>query len=185
MANASSEYTKRSDGNATVFDVTPAPAPKFWTLVVIGALCALGGLSSLGSSPSFAIVFLAMGGFSLWYGWSRDQRPKPHQTKATFRVTPEKIETNGFSINKDDIHRLLIRNGITDQELNTGVEMSVSTAQAAGLEHRARLATIANALTVESGGKSKILAGGMDKTTAFGLMTDVSKILGFSYREYS
>jgi hypothetical protein len=63
--------------------------------------------------------------------------------------------------------------------------MSVSTAQAAGLEHRARLATIANALTVESGGKSKILAGGMDKTTAFGLMTDVSKILGFSYREYS
>ncbi len=50
-----SEYKKRQEGNATVFEVTPAPPVKFWLLIIIGAPLLLGGLASLGSSPGFAI----------------------------------------------------------------------------------------------------------------------------------
>jgi hypothetical protein len=38
---------------------------------------------------------------------------------------------------------------------------------------------VANTLNVEMGGRSTVVAGGMDSTTAYGLMTDVSKVLGF------
>jgi len=39
---------------------------------------------------------------------------------------------------------------------------------------------ICYSLDVEAGGKAYVLAGGMDETTAYGLMRDVSKVLGFS-----
>jgi hypothetical protein len=37
---------------------------------------------------------------------------------------------------------------------------------------------VANALEVETGGRAYVLAGGMDQTTAFGLLSDVTKVLG-------
>ena len=175
----SSEYEKSRDGNGTTFKVTPAQAPRFWFLVIFGAVLILGGLSAGGSG----IAFILMGAFSLWYGWSRDQRPKPHKQVSTFRVTPEAIEVNGRSIRKGDIHRLILRNGITDKEL--GVEMyNVSAAQATGMAQRAKLAQLCNALTLEGGGKATFLAGGMDETTAYGLLRDVSEVLGFNEAKY-
>ena len=177
------EYKKRQDGSATVFDVTAAKAPKFGTMVGMGIFCILIGLASLGSG-GFGLIFLAMGGFSLWYGWTRDIRPKGYKENSTFRVTSDTIEADGRRFPKEDIHRLLIRNGISDQEVSSGYYQEVNASQAAGLAYRARVGTIANALTLEAGGKSTILAGGMDNTTAFGLLTDVSKVLGFQHQTY-
>jgi hypothetical protein len=175
-----SEYEKRNEGNATVFTVRPAPAPKFMFMVIFGAVLSLGGLLAIASG---GIFFLAMGVFSLWYGWFRDQRPKDHRNVSNFRVTPEIIEANGRSFRKQDIHRLILRNGITDQEL--GIQQyNLSTAQATGLAHRARLGQICNSLTVEAGGKSALLAGGMDETTAYGLLRDVSAVLGFDEKRF-
>jgi hypothetical protein len=95
-------------------------------------------------------------------------------------VTSSSIEAGGRTFKADDIHRLLVRNGITDQEIPLdGVRMEVSAAAGAGMAYRARVSVIANGLTLESGGKSTLLAGGMDGTTAYGLLTDVSKIIGF------
>ncbi len=121
-----------------------------------------------------------MGGFCLWYGWSRDQRPKPYKTPATFRVTPAAIESNGRTFKIEDIHRLKIRNGITDKELDTGVTMEVTGAQAAGLAQRAKIAQNAYGITLESAGKSHVLAGGVDSTMAYAILQDVSKIVGFN-----
>jgi hypothetical protein len=129
---------------------------------------------------SGGIFLLALGGFAVWYGLKRDIRPAGYKEPATFRVTPNTIEAGGRTFKTDDIHRLLIRNGITDQEIPLeGVRMEVSAAAGAGMAYRARVSTIANGLTLESGGKSILLAGGMDETTAYGLLTDVSKIIGF------
>jgi hypothetical protein len=182
------EYSKRQDGNATVFDVTPAAPPKFISAIGAGIVAVLLGLGTMSDLGGLAIVILALGGYAIWYGLKRDIRPKGYKERSTFRVTPNAIEAGGRTFNKDDIHRLLIRNGISDQEISPGgggVEITVSGAQAAGMVHRARVGTIANGLTVETGGKTTILAGGMDETTAFGLLTDVSKILGFKHREFS
>ena len=56
--------------------------------------------------------------------------------------------------------------------------------QAAGMAFRAQTSMIANTLNVELGGKSHVVAGGMDSTTAYGLLRDVSKVLGFSEKSY-
>jgi len=180
-----SEYSKRMEGDAAVFDVTPAKAPKFIAAIGAGVVGILVGLGAMNDIPGMAFLIMALGAYAIWYGLRRDIRPKGYKEKSTFRVSPTSVEAAGRTFNKDDIHRLLIRNGISDQEVSANVQMTVSGAAAAGMAYRAKVGTIANALTLETGGKSTILAGGMDQTTAFGLLMDVSKVLGFSYREYS
>ena len=177
MAKAkSAEYTKRQEGTTTVFDVTPASAPRFGAAIGAGGVGVLLGLGMLGSGGIFLV---GLGGFAVWYGLKRDIRPKGYKEPATFRVTTNSIEAGGRSFKTEDIHRLLIRNGITDQEIPFGGMREVSAAEASGMAYRARVGQIANGLTLESGGKSILLAGGMDDTTAYGLLTDVSKVVGF------
>jgi hypothetical protein len=53
------------------------------------------------------------------------------------------------------------------------------------MAYRARVGRIANALTVESGGKATFLAGGMDETTAYGLLADVGKGREFHWKEFA
>jgi len=177
MKSRPSEYTKRQEGTTTVFQVVPASAPKFTYLLIIGVVCAFGGLVSIASG--FGVFFLLMGGFALWYGWTRDQRPKDHKVPMSFRVTPEQIDASGRTFAKSDIHRLILKNGITDKELNIQ-QWTSNTNVAAGMAQRAKIAQVANSLNVETGGKSYMLAGGMDETTAYGLLTDVSKILALN-----
>jgi hypothetical protein len=173
MATKGSEYKKRQDGSATVFEVTPAQAPKFWYLVIIGAVVGLGGLLAMPGG----LAFVAMGGFALWYGWTRDLRPNATRQAATFKVTPDSIEAGGVTYRKEDIHRLLLKNSITDKELPMEI-YTTNTNQQAGMAFRAQMSMVANTLNVEMGGKSTAIAGGMDETTAYGLLTDVSRIMG-------
>lgn len=176
----SSEYRKQPDGNFTVFHVTPAGVPKFGLVIGIGVVSILLGFGFMGDSGGGGFFFFAMGAFAVWYGWTRDIRPKPHRKESTFRVSPETIEVDGKSFRVSDIHRVILRNGITDQELDVQVTMTnVPTAAAAGMAHRAKIAQGANALTFEAGGKATFLAGGMDETTAYGLQHDVCAIIGF------
>jgi hypothetical protein len=60
------------------------------------------------------------------------------------------------------------------------VVIPVNTSTALGVGHRAKVSNVANALEVETGGKGFLLAGGMDPTTAFGLLHDVSKVMGMT-----
>jgi hypothetical protein len=172
----SAEYSKRQEGNTTVFDVTPAAAPKFGAAIGAGAF---GSLLGLGMIASGGIFLIALGGFSIWYGLKRDIRPKGYKEPATFKVTATTIEAGGRTFKTEDIHRLLIRNGITDQEIPFNGTMEVTAAQASGMAYRAKVGQLANGLTLEAGGKSTLLAGGMDGTTAYGLLSDVSKVIGF------
>lgn len=168
-----SEYQKRQDGGTTVFEVTPARAPRFWFMIVFGAVLVLVGLGTGGGGM---VAFGGMGAFCLWYGWSRDQRPKPHRARRTFRVTADRIESEGRTFRKDEIHRLIIKNPVEGVEIvTTG---SLPTGVAAGLGRRATIQKICCSLDLESGGKAHMLAGGMDDTTAYGLLADVSKTIG-------
>lgn len=170
-----SEYTKRQDGSATVFDVTPAPSPKFTYLLIIG-----GGLSLLVLGMGGGIFGLILLGICVWYGWFRDMRPKGHRLPSTFRVSADAIDANGQTFRKEDIHRMILKNGVTDQELME--TYTTNTNVAAGMAHRAAVAKVANSLNVEQGGKSFQIAGGMDETTAYGLLHDVCKVLGFDVK---
>jgi len=178
MAKRPSEYSKQQQGNVTTFHVIPAAVPRFTTIIGFGIFVLVIGLGMMGDSGGAAFAALLMGAFCLWYGFTRDLRPKEHRGERTFRVSPETIEVDGKSYRVADIHRVILRNGITDQEL--GVEMTnVSASAAAGMAYRAKVGLVANALTFESGGKATFLAGGMDETTAYGLQHDVCAVIGF------
>ncbi len=165
-----SAYNKSANGDQTVFTVTPASAPKFWYLIVIGGLIFLGGFLGLG------IFGWLMGGGAIAYGLLRDQRPKDHKAPMTFTVTPTSVIAGGRTFDKEELHRLKIANPMFDR---AGLDVYTSNAnEAAGMAHGMKLGELCYGLTVESGGKAHLLAGGMDRTTAFGLLSDASKILG-------
>jgi len=178
---SASEYLKRQEGGVTVFDVTPAPQRKFWFVIIGGGPMFLLGLAFFSSEHFLGLIMLAGGGTALWWGWTHDLRPAPHRAPSTFRVTGETIESNGRVFRKSDIHRLIVKNGISNNVVGIpGVAIEVSNATAAGAAHRMQVSLTANGLEVESGGKGYVLAGGMDETTAFGLLTDVSRVMGFN-----
>jgi hypothetical protein len=178
---SASEYKKHQEGGATVFHVTPAPHRKFWFAIIGGGLMLLFGLTTFGSEHLLGLIMLGGGGAALWWGWTHDLRPASHRTPSTFRVTPDSIESGGQTFKKSEIHRLIVKNGITHNVVGIpGVLVPVSTPTAIGAAHRMEVSLTSNGLEVESGGRGHVLAGGMDETTAFGLLTDVSRVLGLN-----
>ncbi len=130
-------------------------------------------------------IFILVGALLMYLGWSHDPRPRTHKSKATFRVSQTAIETNGRTFDKNNIHRLIIKNHISkqiqDRPFVTDAHLTsslVAAGVAAGAEHQQKLSLVANSLELETGGKAYILAGGMDEPTAFGLLMDVRKIIG-------
>jgi hypothetical protein len=181
---ADSEYLKRQDGNGTVFEVTPATAAKNKFAMIMAAICCvIGLLFFFNSSPFIGLFLFCSCGLFLWIA-TKDWRPKPHQRKATFRVTPSAIETNGRTFNKEEIHRLIVRNGVTDLVENTGFKAGRSRDGLAGgaaissHQQMKKLSKIAHSLELEAGGKAYTLAAGIDEPTAFGLLKDVRNVIG-------
>ena len=170
---ADSEYQKRQGGNGTVFEVTPATAPKRIRVAAFGVISFLVGLGMIGTSNIGMFIFLGIGGLAIFVGLFKrvDLRPKAHKSKATFRVTPSTIETNGRTFNKEDISRLIIKN-------STGLRDQYGHWVGGSELYATKLNKVANSLDLETGGKAYTLAGGMDATTAYGLMADVGDIIG-------
>lgn len=187
MSNAT--YRKREEGGATVFEVTPGKAPKFWWFIIIGALLVVGGIAdhndysrhrykSPTASPDSSYVVVPLGIVLVWLGY-RDWRPKAHRRPSTFTVTADSVTTNGVTIMNKDIHRLIVRNPKSDNGEVVVVTVGMPIpGQVAGRNHRLRLARVCNSLDLEAGGKGYVLAGGMDETTVFGLLSDVAGMLG-------
>jgi hypothetical protein len=140
-------------------------------------------LMGLGGGFGTVLFFGSLAALAFWLG-RRDGRPAPHRTVSRFRVSPQAIELQGRTFSKRDIHRLLLRNGKTSHESSLvivpGQPGAVSAA--AREQHDARVAQVCYGLTVEAGGKAYLLAGGMDETTAFGLLQEVTRILGADSR---
>lgn len=176
MANKESEYKKTESGGVTVFEVTPAPAPRFWVAIIFGGVCVLVGL---GIGGGWMVFFFVIGTLFLWLGWTRDPRPKGTRGPMSFKVTPDSIEGGGRTFKKAEIHRIILKNSMTDEEVPYSIE-TTSPIGAAGMKWRAQTSMIATTLNVETGGKSTVLAAGMDNTTAYGLLTDVGRLLGLT-----
>jgi len=157
----------------------------YGTPLVMGALAMLIGLICLLARTFKEGIFLLVAGGVL-ARWSRvhDFRPRPHRRERTFRVSPDAVESEARVFARDDIHRLIIKNGMTGdralQSWSAVPAVVTSTAVATNLEQRARTADICYSLELETDGKAYMLAGGMDETTANGLLHDVCKILRFS-----
>ncbi|MBK7187428.1 MAG: hypothetical protein IPH86_01695 [bacterium] len=185
------------EGGRVRFTVTPAAPPKSKgaanVIAVIFALVVIG--STPAHTPSL-LVFLRLvlavaGGWFVrkwvnkWFAGKVDRIRSPG---GTFVVSPDGIEApNGATITRDQLHRLIVRNGVPDFQggavaVDTGTMYSAMQAGAANdrAVNRARASAVAYMLCAESGGRSTTLAGGMTEVTANGLLTDVSRVLGLA-----
>ena len=119
----------------------------------------------------------------------------------SFLVSPAGIEISGQTIKTSDVNRLIIRNHI---KVRNGTEtvvgyvgplsgpgaiavagagvarMGSAISNRAGQKAEERLQAVSYRVEVEAGGKAITLAGGLDETVAFGVMSDVGKIMGLS-----
>ena len=173
-----SEYHKRQDGNQwVVFDVTPAPVPKYMYIVIMSGIACLFGLLV---GPIGWLTLLPLGVWGVWFGYVRDMRPPAHRKPSSFRVSPTSLEANGKTFAKDDIHRLIVKNGISNEVIPNVAIVNPAMGSVMGAAYRVKVARVTNSLELETGGRAYALAGGMDQTTAFGLLHDVSKVLGLA-----
>jgi hypothetical protein len=185
------------DGGRIRFTVTPASVPKasgapsvitgIFVLVVLGTMNRAEGGFGLMVRLAIAIFggIKLHGWINAWFARNVNKRRSPG---GTFVVSALGLESNGGSaIARDQIHRLIIRNGIPDASggsvvVDTGTMYSAMQAGAAndGARNRAKAENISYMVCAEHGGRSTTLGGGMTEVTACGLLTDVSKILGMS-----
>ncbi len=192
-----SSYQQEQLGGGRVrFVVTPASAPKASgapiTLAILFGLVVLGTMSRNEGSLGL-ILRLGVAVYGGWWvhkltnGWFASKIDKIRSPGGSYVVSPASIESNGTTIARDQLHRLIVRNGVPDiQEstvvVNTG---SVYSGMQAGAQNdrmanRAKASRVAYMLCAEAGGRSTTLAGGMTEVTAHGLLTDTSRILGLA-----
>jgi hypothetical protein len=190
MENAS--YTKTKQGDAFVFYVTPASkvlggcSGSLLAIIVavavgfivgwvfmIGGLIVMDEIGAILGGVGGVVAFFVAG----YYMLTLDRRKKNHQKPSTFEVSANQIRANGQTYSKEDIHRLIIQNAYRNvpELVLTG---NHSTGAGIGYDIRKANERISYSLVLEMGGRAHQLAGGMDDTTAFGLLTDVSKVLG-------
>jgi hypothetical protein len=185
------------DSGRIRFTVTPASVPRasgapavltgIFVLIVLGTMGRGEGAFGLVIRLAIA-VFGGMklyGWINAWFAGTVNKRRSPG---GTFVASPAGIETTGGPpIARDQIHRLIIRNGVPDVGeasvvVNTGSVYSGMQAGAANdaAANRAKAASISYMVCAEHGGRSTTLGGGMSEVTAYGLLTDVSRVLGMA-----
>jgi hypothetical protein len=185
------------DGGRVRFTVTPASVPRasggpviiavIFGLVVLGTMSRNEGIIGLIIRLAIAIF----GGIKI-HGWTNawfaSKVDKIRSPGGTFVASPSGVEVSGGpTIPRDQIHRLIIRNGVPNVGeasvvVNTGSVYSGMAAGAANdrAANRAKAAHISYMVCAEHGGRSTTLGGGMTEVTAYGLLTDASKILGLT-----
>jgi hypothetical protein len=177
-----SSYRQQKLENARVqFTVTPATItrPRFGTLwpgVFLGALL-FGMLAPKNFSLDFVLPLV--GGWLGWLGMARLFMWKAKRIAGTrggsFVVSENGIDTTtGTFIARDQLHRILLRNGVAGSDDHVVMVSGGSLAAqfgadnvARGAAYRAAIATNSWNLCAEAGGRSTTLAGGMNEVTAF------------------
>lgn len=189
-----SRYQQEPLGDGRIrFTVTAAKVPSAsGAPFVIAAIFVLIVLGSMGPREGAIglIVRLAIAGFGAvrihrWINqWFAGNINKLRSPGGQFVVSPDAIEVQGSTISKQDLHRLIVRNGVPEVNATIMVhhDGSMQGAMASGahndrMANRAKAATVSYMLCAESGGRSIVLGGGMTDVTANGLMTDVSRVL--------
>ena len=183
------------DGGRIRFTVTPAPVPRASggpvIVAVIFGLFVLGtmGRNEGGLGLIVRLAIAVFGGIQIhkWLNrWFAGKVDKVRSPGGMFVASSSGVETaGGVSIPRDQLHRLIIRNGVPDvgeasMVVNDGTVYGGMQAGAANdrAANRAKAMRISYMLCAEHGGRSTTLGGGMTEVTAHGLLTDVSKVLG-------
>ncbi len=181
---ANSSYTKTKNGDWTEFVVEPGRETHRAAIILPAIGSFLAALYLTLSPPQhlsagFATFFIVVTAICVWFLFL-PIRPKSQRTASRFRVSPTGIDANGQQFSAEDIHRFVIKNAVDTNFIIAGRTAKSEAIQADHARDRMRASNMAYYLNLEEGGRDHMLAGGMNETTANGLMTDVGKIIGFN-----
>lgn len=170
-ADGKASYAKEPDGELTRFVVIPALAPISWPVTLFALVFAFGTV--YGGIAILSFFFTAAAALLLL-----DQRGKAASLSRSFRLGNEGIEIDGHMLRSEDIHHLAIRNKFAgDVEIVYDANRGIPAGEALGLAARRKLATVAYRVEVESGGKARLVAAGLDDITARALATEIGRAL--------
>jgi hypothetical protein len=165
-------YTKSESDGVCRFVVTPATAPLPIAMLVF----------------LFIICFLSVFLIPVWFLilWLAKRKARKNRSLSTIIVSRDFIESDNVRLLRADIHRLILRNPISDNEVAYSTAMVGPSAtvvlamgiQAQGQHDAQKLAAVSWRLDADAGGKANRLADGLDQTTAFGLMKDIGRLIG-------
>lgn len=178
-------YTKSEQGQTTVFTTTPETVPVPWGLVAISAAATV---IPLFISIYFALAVAAVFAALCWARMKKFPSSARYRTPSTFRVSAEGVTIDGKDIKRRDIHRAVIRNHVLSKDnatnfvtIHQGVGAMAGAASAsANAKFNGQLAAISYRVDLEAGGVPHTLAGGLNESTAFAVLSDVSGILGLA-----
>lgn len=144
-----------------------------------------------------AIIFAVVSGWAAFIGtiaffgviaWLQTVTPsaRRYRKPSRFSVSGGGISVRGTQINRCDIHRVIIRNHVLsadDSSIvapwdNSAGAAAAALGGAAGRRFRNRLGAISYRVELEASGVATTLAGGLNESTAFAVLSDVSRILG-------
>jgi hypothetical protein len=177
-------YTKNNQGQTTVFHTEPERAPVPYGMLWLAVAPAF--IFSFVSWIAVVITFIIFGALA-WF-WTVYPGARRYRKPSNFSVTADGLSVDGKQIQKRDIHRVIIRNHILSDDnsqdavyLQSGAMGALTTSAMAKKRKSIRkLGAVSYRLDVEAGGVSHPLAGGLNETTAFAVLSDVSDILGLS-----
>lgn len=178
-------YTKSEQGQSTTFVTQPEAVPVPWGVAALGVLpVVILLLISLTAAFAFAAIFAAL----VWARMKVGPAARKLRLPSTFSVSPEGVNIEGRLIRRKDIHRAIIRNHVLSGDnssdvitLHQGIgAMHAAASGAAKAKFKGQLADISYRVDVEAGGVPHTLAGGLNESTAFAVLSDVSNILGLN-----
>lgn len=179
-----------SEGDATVFTVTPGGARRPWSMIMGGATFIGAGYlfrQSLGEGLFWMCIVL--GGIIILTAGG-DQRPKSHRRKSVIRVSDGGFDVNGKSFSRGAVKRLMVRNPLKSREpartvYFTGPDQTSINAQIATHEGFQRewadLVDGTYEIILDADHKDTIIAGNLSAESADRLLRSLCDASGMTY----
>ena len=171
-------YQKTISGSITKFETEPEKAPSFLQSAI--ALIIIPLLIAWAINPTFGFVVTALLG--LWiYFIQNNKNVIKWREKMEFTLTNKGIQLGNKFYNKDDIHRIIIRNHMNEKYLFVPEQISHRNPGATqqGLKLREKLTAVSYRVDFESNGIPVTIAGGVTEPTAYAILSDVAGILNY------
>lgn len=171
-------YTKRNIDNGYEFNVQPEKAPSIAKILL--PLLIIPLLLIMCSGPIVVIAATVIIGAFIYF-MQKSTKYTLHRQPSSFTVTSDKITKQGNDYNKEDIHRIIIRNHVDEEYVFISNYQSYhNPASTAGaLKLRQQLINVSYRVDIECGGYPTTLAGGINEPTAYALLSDISKVLDY------
>ena len=161
-------YKKTTSGANTIFVSEPEKAPSFlqsaiWLLVI--PLLILWGIN-------FALGFIMTILLGVWiYFIQNNKNVTRWRERMEFTLNDKGVQLGNKFYNKDDIHRIIIRNHMNEKYIFIPEQISRQNPVATqkGLKLREKLTAVSYRVDLESNGTAVTIAGGITEPAAYAI----------------